>query len=124
PPIDYLAKDYDSFRKALSDFSALRYPEWVERGEADFGVVLMEALCALADDLSYTQDRVAAEATLETATRRRSVVRHARLVDYEPRPATAARVLLQLDVVGGPVPGGLVVRAQGPAGPAIDVAPG
>ncbi|HKB36187.1 MAG TPA: hypothetical protein VKD72_07015, partial [Gemmataceae bacterium] len=104
PPIDYLAKDYDSFRKALSDFSALRYPEWVERSEADFGVMLMEALCAVADDLSYTQDRVAAEATLETATQRRSVVRHARLVDYEPRPATAARVLLQFDVSGGPLP--------------------
>ena len=67
PPIDYLAKDFLSFRKALSDFSALRYPEWQERSEADFGVMFMEALSALADDLSYTQDRVAAEATLDTA---------------------------------------------------------
>src|SRR5262249_32822032 len=28
PPIDYLAKDFQSFRRALSDFSALRYPAW------------------------------------------------------------------------------------------------
>ena len=56
-------------------------------------MMFLEALSALADDLSYTQDRVAAEATLMTATQRRSVVRHARLVDYEPsagdgRPAS------------------------------------
>ena len=120
PPIDYLAKDYSSFVKALSDFSALRYPDWVERSEADFGVMMMEALAALADDLSYTQDRVAAEAALATATQRRSIVRHARLVDYEPRPATSAQVLLQFDVGGGPIPPGLVVSALGPDGSTIE----
>jgi hypothetical protein len=121
PPIDYLAKDFLSFRKALSDFSALRYPEWKERSEADFGMMFMEALCALADDLSYTQDRIAAEASLETATQRRSIVRHARLVDYEPRPATAARTMLQFDVNTGvsSLPVGLVVTAQGAAGEII-----
>jgi hypothetical protein len=116
PPIDYLAKDFLSFRKALSDFSALRYPEWQERAEADFGVMFMEALCSLADDLSYTQDRVAAEATLATATQRRSIVRLARLVDYEPLPAISAQVLLQFDVLSSPLSSGLVVSAAGPDG--------
>jgi hypothetical protein len=116
PPIDYLAKDFASFRSALSDFSALRYPAWQERSEADFGVMFMEALASLADDLSYQQDRIAAEAYLDTATERRSIVRHARLVDYEPRPATAARVMLQLSVTGGPIPAGIPVSALGPDG--------
>lgn len=118
PSIDYLAKDFLSFRQALLDFSALRYPEWQERSEADFGVMFLEALCALADDLSYTQDRIAAEASLPTATQRRSVVRHARLVDYEPRPATAARVLLRFDVAPGvtEIPDGWLVSAPGPDG--------
>jgi hypothetical protein len=97
-PIDYLAKDFASFQQALSEFSAQRYPAWVERSEADLGVMLMEALAAMADELSYYQDRVLAEATLETATQRLSVIRHARLVDYEPAPATAATTILQLDV--------------------------
>jgi len=101
PPIDYLAKDFLSFRQALSDFSALRYPEWQERSEADFGVMFMEALSSLGDDLSYLQDRFAAESTLDTATQRRSVVRHARLVDYEPSPATSARAMVQVDVAAG-----------------------
>lgn len=119
PPIDYLAKDFLSFRRALSDFSALRYPEWQERSEADFGMMFLEALCGLADDLSYVQDRIAAEAYLDTATQRRSIVRHARLVDYEPRPATAARTLLQFDVSGSPLPTGLVVSAQDAQGEII-----
>ena len=57
-PINYLAKDFASFTQALSDFSALRYPFWVERSEADVGVMVMEALSAVADELSYLQDRV------------------------------------------------------------------
>jgi hypothetical protein len=119
PAIDYLAKDFLSFRQALSDFSAIRYPRWRERSEADFGVMFMEALCAVADDLSYTQDRVAVEAALDTATERRSIVRLARLVDYEPMPAIAARTLLQLDVTGGPIPPGVVVSAPAPDGHAV-----
>ncbi|HET7504592.1 MAG TPA: hypothetical protein VFK02_26400 [Kofleriaceae bacterium] len=119
PPIDYLAKDFAGFKKALSDFSALRYPAWQERSEADFGVMFMEALASVADDLSYQQDRIAAERYLDTATERRSLVRHARLVDYEPRPATAARVILQFTVTSGPIPPGIPVSALGPDGAPI-----
>ncbi|HEU4734140.1 MAG TPA: baseplate J/gp47 family protein, partial [Kofleriaceae bacterium] len=119
PPIDYLAKDFASFKNALSDFSALRYPAWQERSEADFGVMFMEALASVADDLSYQQDRIAAESYLDTATERRSLVRHARLVDYEPRPATAARVILQFTVTSGPIAPGIPVSALGPDGAPI-----
>lgn len=96
--IDYLAKDFASFKQALSEFSALRYPNWVERSEADIGMMLMEALAAMADEFSYYQDRVLAESSIMTATQRLSVIRHARLVDYEPAPATTATTVLQLDI--------------------------
>ncbi len=119
PPMDYLAKDFMSFRQVLSDFSARRYPAWQERSEADFGVMFMEALCSVADDLSYQQDRIAAEAYLDTATQRVSVVRQARLVDYEPRPATAARAWLQFSVNGGPIPSGLRVSGHTPDGSTV-----
>ena len=125
-PIDYLAKDFASFRQALSDFSTLRYPAWVERSEADLGVVLMEALAAIADELSYYQDRVAAESTIQTATQGLSRLRHARLVDYEPTPATVATAVLQLEV--NPPPSGsswvidtpLRVRALGADGSIVE----
>jgi Baseplate J-like protein len=120
PPITYLAKDFESFQKALLDFSALNYPMWQERSEADFGVMFTEALASVADDLSYTQDRIAAEAFIETASERRSIVRLARLVDYEPRPATSSSVLLQFEVTAGPIPSGLLVSAPNPDGTTTD----
>jgi hypothetical protein len=121
PPIDYLAKDFLSFRRALLDFSTLRYPFWQERSEADFGVMFLEALSALADDFSYLQDRVAGEASLITATQRRSVRRHAKLVDYDPTPALAATTMLQFDVAAGvtQIPHGVVVVAPGADGTPI-----
>lgn len=121
PPIDYLAKDFLSFRQALLDFSALRYLEWQERSEADFGVMFAEALSGMADDLSYLQDRVATEAVLETVTQRRSLVRLARMVDYEPARATAATVMLQFDVSSGvnSIAHGIKVNAPGPDGTPI-----
>jgi hypothetical protein len=116
PPIDRLAKDFLSFRQALLDFSSLRYPHWQERSEADFGVMFLEALSAVADELSYLQDRVAAEADLATATQRRSLVSLARLIDYEPRPQISAAGLLQCQVTGTTLPAGARVDATGPDG--------
>ena len=127
-PIDYLAKDFASFSQALSNFSAARYTAWTERSEADFGVMLMEVLSALADELSYQQDRVAAEATLDTATQRLSLLRHARLIDYEPAPATAATTIVQFDVarrVPGdkePLPDAIQCQAIGGQSGAVDFA--
>ena len=116
PAIDYTAKDFQSFKLALTDFSAQRYPSWQERSEADFGVMFMEALCQVADELSYLQDRVAAEATLLSATQRRSLVSMARLVDYEPTPALSASTTVQCNVVGSTVPAGTLISATTPDG--------
>ena len=117
-PVTYLAKDFQTFRQALLDYSALAYPLWVERSEADLGVVLLEALSAIADELSYLQDRVAAEAILATATQRLSLVHHAHLVDYDPTPAIAATTTLQFDVAPTvtSLSGGLRCSAAGPDG--------
>ena len=50
--IDYLAKDYSSFRQALLDFIPTRLPDWTERSEADIGMMLLELFAATADTLS------------------------------------------------------------------------
>jgi len=121
PAIDYTAKDFGSFVRALGAFSAQNYPNWQERAEADFGVVVMEALAALADEFSYYQDRVAAEAAITTATQRRSLTSLARLVDYEPTPAQSATTLLLCTVASAShgIPAGLRVSATGPDGSLI-----
>lgn len=115
PSIDYLAKDYDSFKRALSEFSAQRFPEWRERAEADFGMVMLEAFSAVGDEFSYLQDRIHHESAIETATERRSLVRLARLVDYEPRPITSAQGLVRVTIAGGAtslLPSGVLITAK------------
>ena len=96
--IDYLAKDYSSFRQALLDFIPTRLPEWTERSEADIGMMLLELFAATADNLSYMQDRVANEAFLGSATQRRSVAEHLELIGYEMDEGAVAHTWLKFRV--------------------------
>ncbi|MBT2382260.1 putative baseplate assembly protein [Streptomyces sp. ISL-11] len=94
PAIDYLAKDYASFRRLLLDRFSLTMPEWTERHVPDLGITLVELLAHVGDRLSYQQDAVATEAYLDTARLRTSVRRHARLVDYPMHDGCAARTFV------------------------------
>ena len=100
-PVDYLARDFWSFRRALLDMAAEHYPGWSEPLEADLAVMLMEIMAALGDEFAYAQDRIARELTLETATQRRSRSGLARLVDYMPDPGGAAQTELAVFVAAG-----------------------
>jgi hypothetical protein len=96
PEINYLAKDYASFRQLLLDRLALTMPAWKERHVPDIGIALVELLAYTGDYLSYYQDAVATEAYLDTARQRISVRRHARLVDYRVHEGCNARAWLCL----------------------------
>src|SRR5262245_16032362 len=96
PEINYLAKDYASFRKLILDRMALILPDWRERNPADLGVTLVELLAYAGDQLSYQQDAIATEAYLNSARKRVSLQRHARVVDYFVHNGTNARVWVQL----------------------------
>ena len=108
PEIDYLAKDYASFRRLMLDRMAAVMPQWRERNPADVGIALVEALAYTADQLSYQQDAVATEAYLGTARQRISVRRHARLMDYFMSEGCNARTWVHLhvtaDVIGAGSP--------------------
>ncbi|MDR4484425.1 MAG: putative baseplate assembly protein [Nitrospirales bacterium] len=101
PVINYLAKDYTSFRQLILDRLALVMPEWQERHVPDLGIALAEVLAYAGDHLSYYQDAVATEAYLATARQRISVRRHTRLVDYVLHEGCNARtwVCLETDSV-------------------------
>jgi hypothetical protein len=108
PDINYLAKDYASFRRLMLDRIALLSPQWTERNAADLGVALVETLAFVGDYLSYQQDAIGTEAYLGTARRRVSVRRHARLVDYAMQDGCNARawVHIQVGADTGPLPKG------------------
>jgi hypothetical protein len=94
PEINYLARDYASFRQMILDRLAVTLPDWREQHVPDTGIALIEILAYVADHLSYYQDAVATEAYLGTARQRISVRRHARLVDYAMHDGCNARALI------------------------------
>lgn len=101
PEIDYLAKDYASFRRLMLDRMSVLMPQWRERNAADLQVALVELLAYTGDHLSYFQDAVATEAYLGTARRRTSIRRHARLLDYPMHDGCNARAWVAFEVTLG-----------------------
>jgi hypothetical protein len=117
PLIDYLAKDYASFRRLLLDLLPALDPDWVERSPADLGIALVELLAYTGDRLSYYQDAVAGEAYLDTVRHRISARRHARLIDYRMHDGRNAWTALALQVNGnGTIARGTPVMTTLPAG--------
>lgn len=113
PMLDYMARDYASFRQMLLDLVAQRQPNWVERSPADIGIALLELFAYEGDHISYFQDAVANEAFLDTARQRVSAKRHAKLVDYQMHDGRNAWTYVHVGVsAAGDVPVGtqLVTR--------------
>lgn len=100
PEINYLAKDYSSFRRLVLDRISTLMPDWRERSAADAQIALVEMLAYVGDHLSYFQDAVATEAYLGTARRRISVRRHARALDYPIHDGTNARTWVCFEIEG------------------------
>lgn len=116
--LDLMAKDYDSLLRLMLDALPTVAPQWADRAEADLGMALLELFAYAGDQLSYTQDRVALEGFLRTATQFESVRRLLRLVDYTPYPGHAASTWLVVDASGAPgpflLPAGFRVATRSP----------
>ncbi len=98
PSIDYLARDFASFRRLMLDRMRVLMPDFTEQNPADPQVALVELLAYEGDKLAYAQDAVAAEAYLGNARRRISVRRHARLLDYRLHEGCAARAFVHFSI--------------------------
>ena len=103
PIVDYMAKDYASFRRMMLDRLSIIMPDWKERNQADLGIALVELLAYAGDYLSYYQDAVATEAYLDTARKRVSLRRHSRLLDYPMHEGCNSRVWVCFEVADGNV---------------------
>jgi len=97
--IDYMSRDYDSLLAAMKARIPEKLPEWTDyESEADFGNVLLQLFAHMGDILSYYQDRIANESFLGTATTRRSIIQHLRLIGYRLKTAVPASTKLTLSV--------------------------
>lgn len=110
PVLDYLAKDYQSFRRLMVDLIAERNPSWQERLPADLGMTIVELMAYAADYLSYFQDSgPGTEGYLDTCLHRISAARHARLIDYAMGQGRNASAFVHLE--GGVGANGVVPAA-------------
>ncbi|MEP5807676.1 MAG: hypothetical protein ABJ310_19640 [Roseobacter sp.] len=130
-PVDYLARDFESFRQALLSFAADRYPDWDAAVPADFGGMFAELFAALGDEFSYIQDRFQREGYLATLSERRSFAQLGRLIDYRLDPGQAGEGMVVVRLYQGQthppavgpdfisLPAGVRVWAEQGDGPAI-----
>lgn len=101
--IAYRIGTFASFREALLEAIA-REPALsglTTRRSDDPAITLLELWSAVADVLTFYQERIANEAFLRTARERDSVLRLVRLLDYHLRPGLAATARLAFKVDDG-----------------------
>jgi hypothetical protein len=100
PEIDYLARDYDSFRHVLIAAMMRRLPGWSPTSEADLDQVLIDLIAGDADAQADYHDRVLNERSIATARKRVSLARHARLMDYHIHQGNQSSTWLALEIAG------------------------
>jgi len=64
------------------------------RSDDDYAITLLDMWATVADVLAFYEERIANEGYLRTARLRDSILRMARLLDYQLRPGVAATTLL------------------------------
>jgi hypothetical protein len=122
PPVDYTAKDYDALRRVALDHLARLQPGWQQAEAADLRTMLVEAIAAEADRLSYLHDAVDTEGLFGRARQRISMRRLARMVDYPMHDGCSARAFVRMavdDDVDGPLPGTRLLTGVEDAEPVV-----
>lgn len=101
--IGYRIGTFSSFRATMLDriARAEELERLTTRRSDDYAIAVLELWAAVADILTFYQERYANEAFLRTATRRESIGRLARLIDYRLRPGVSAAAELSFEVQDG-----------------------
>lgn len=95
--VDFTAYDFDSLRGALIDYIRLHYPEdFNDYSESSEFVAIVELLAYLGTSLSFRVDLNSRENFMDTAERRESIIRLARMINYQPKRNVAAKGLFKL----------------------------
>jgi hypothetical protein len=98
--LNYLGKDFDSFKKNLIDYTKTYFPNaYSDFNEASPGMVFIEQAAALGDVLAFYQDTQLKESMLAHATERKNVLALAQSMGYKPKvtsPAITTITIYQL----------------------------
>ena len=98
--VNFNAYDFNTIRSAMVDYIRISYPEdfndWIESSEF---VAIIDLLSYLGQSLAFRMDLNTRENFLDTATRRESIFRLARMLSYQPQRSIPASGLLKLTAV-------------------------
>ena len=98
--INYIGKDFATFKQNLIDFTKTYFPNtYSDFNEASPGMVFIEQAAAIGDVLSFYQDTQLKESMLSHATERKNVVSLAQSMGYKPKvtsPAITTLTVYQL----------------------------
>jgi hypothetical protein len=98
--INYVGKDFNSFKENLIDFTKTYFPNtYSDFNEASPGMVFIEQAASIGDILSFYQDVQLKESMLSHASERKNVIALAQQVGYKPKvtsPAVTTLTIYQL----------------------------
>jgi hypothetical protein len=97
---DFQSYDYETLRKSMVDYLRLYYPEdfndYIESSEF---IALIDLIAFLGQSLAFRGDLNARENFIDTAQRRDSVLKLARLISYNPKRNIPSSGFLKVDSV-------------------------
>jgi hypothetical protein len=97
---DFQSYDYETLRKSMVDYLRLYYPEdfndFIESSEF---IALIDLIAFLGQSLAFRGDLNARENFIDTAQRRDSILKLAKLISYNPKRNIPASGFLKIDSV-------------------------
>lgn len=97
---DFQSFDYETLRKSMIEYLRTYYPEdFNDFTESSEYIALIDLIAFLGQSLAFRTDLNARENFIDTAERRDSILKLARLVSYSPKRNTPASGLLKIESV-------------------------
>lgn len=93
--IRYLNRDFESFKKDMIEHLRIYFPNTVQDfNESHVGMMLLELMAFVGDNLSFYLDRKFEETFTETAREAKNILKHAKQQGFKPFGKTAASGLV------------------------------
>jgi hypothetical protein len=97
---DFQSFDYETLRKSMIEYLRTYYPEdFNDFTDSSEYIALVDLIAFLGQSLAFRADLNARENFIDTAERRDSILKLARLVSYNPKRSTPASGFLKFDSV-------------------------
>lgn len=98
--INLTAYDFDTIRESMVNYLRLTYPDsfndWIENNEFIF---ILDTIALIGQNLAFRMDMNSRESFLDTAERRASVLKLAKMISYAPKRAYPGRGLAKLTTI-------------------------